>query len=310
MEQVLAILDGEEAYVTRLLSFFQTQERFAGITAAVFTKEESFLGYAKKHKVGMLLCEAGLYQNMEQKPDCQVVLLSARGCVREEGPPVIFKFQSAGEILDELLKYYQELQPKKEGKAMEAEPWILTACAVEGGKTSGLSYALAKKKCKNQKIFYLSLDPFFMPAISGFQGNPLTEAIYFIKQNSIKLKENLSEMIQKYERVDCLFGVSHWADLSECSAAELAGLIQYIAGLSKYDGIIIDAGGFTDASAGAMELSNYIVFISSEEGKFSSQEHEFIKQAKTRQPDFEMKLWKMPRCGEDAMVEELCHRLP
>lgn len=309
MEQVLAILDGEEAYVTRLLNFFQAQERFAGITAAVFTKEESFLGYAKKHKVGLLLCEAELYQNMEQKPNCQVVLLSARGCVREEGPPVIFKFQSAKEILDELLKYYQELQPKKERNMVESEPWILTMCAVEGDKTSGLSYALAKKKCKNQKIFYLSLDPFFMPAVSGFQGNPLTEAIYFIKQNSVKLKENLSEIIQKYERVDCLFGVSHWADISECSAAELAGLIQYIAGLSKYDGIIIDAGGFTDASAGAMELSNYIVFISSEEGKFSNLECEFIKQAKTRQPDLEMKLWQIPRCSEDMMVEDLCRRL-
>ena len=309
MEQVLAILDGEEAYVTRLLNFFQAQERFAGITAAVFTKEESFLGYAKKHKVGLLLCEAELYQSMEQKPNCQVVLLSARGCVREEGPPVIFKFQSAKEILDELLKYYQELQPKKERNMVESEPWILTMCAVEGDKTSGLSYALAKKKCKNQKIFYLSLDPFFMPAISGFQGNPLTQAIYFIKQNSVKLKENLSEIIQKYERVDCLFGVSHWADISECSAAELAGLIQYIAGLSKYDGIIIDAGGFTDASAGAMELSNYIVFISSEERKFSNLECEFIKQAKTRQPDLEMKLWQIPRCSEDMMVEDLCRRL-
>ncbi|MDE7299866.1 MAG: hypothetical protein K2N94_13765 [Lachnospiraceae bacterium] len=309
MEQILAVLDREEAYITRLLGYFHQQEAFAGITAAAFTREESFQRYAETHTIGLLLCEAELYYALERKPDCRTVLLAGQGCVREDGPPVIFRFQSAQEILDELMAYYQELQPERRGRASPGTR-IWTVCGIGCGGDTTLAYALAKKKSRDKKIFYLSLDPFYMPAASGARSSALTEAIYFIKQNSNEIKEHIAKLIRKCERVDCLYGVSHWADISECTSAELAALLEAVAGLEKYDCVIVDAGGFTDASAGAMEQSEYIVLIGRGDRRTAEREQELVRQAEAREPDFSERLVRLRLADEASMLAELSERLP
>ena len=307
MEQILAVLDREEAYITRLLSYFQQQEAFAGITAAAFTREESFQSYAETHAIGLLLCEAELYYGMERKPECRTVLLSGRGLVREDGPPVIFRFQSAQDILSELMAFYEELRPERRGRASPATG-IWTVCSI--GADAALAYALARKKSRDKKIFYLSLDPFFMPAVSGTRSSALTEAIYFIKQNSSEIKEHIAKLIRKHERMDCLYGVSHWADISECTSAELSALLEAAARLDRYDCIIVDAGGFTDASAGAMELSEQVILVSPQDRRSAEREQELVRQAEAREPAFSGKLVKIQYADETSMLAELAERLP
>ncbi|MDE7327469.1 MAG: hypothetical protein K2N63_14555, partial [Lachnospiraceae bacterium] len=92
MENVLAILDEEGEYVSRLLRYFNSREG-KGFEAAAFTSEESFRQYGEKHGIGLLVCEESLYAAMEEAPGCPTLLLSAKKRVREGvGPPILYKY--------------------------------------------------------------------------------------------------------------------------------------------------------------------------------------------------------------------------
>lgn len=307
MEQILAILDGEEAYVTRLLRYWNSQEG-VGITAAAFTNEESLYCYMEKHKIGLLLCEAGIYRSMEHPPDCKTVLLSGQGYVREsDGMPVIFKFQSAQEIMDEIMGYYQELRTEAADTAVADGTMICTVCSPSGGSgVTALALALARKKSKNGRVFFLSLDPFYRPESSGgSKHEALTKAIYYIKQNSAGLKEKLNQFIMKNERLDCLCGVAHWADISECTAQEMGELLRELSAFGRYELLVIDAGGFTDAAAGCMNVSNRIVMIAGNGKRAAEKEKEFLRQAAFRDPGFSDKLIRIPQGGTEEMLEQV-----
>lgn len=303
MKQVLAILDGEEAYVSRLLRYWNSREGI-GIAAAAFTSEESLRHYMEHQEVGLLLCEAGLYHSMEHPPDCKTVLLSGKGCVREsDGLPVIFKFQSAQEIIEEILGYCQELQVGLPRAALGYGFTVYTVCSPVGGSgVSSLAFAIAKKKSKYGRVLFVALDPFYQPEVPGSSSEALARAIYYIKQKSAGLREKLNRAIIKTERVDCLYGVSHWADISECTGKEMAGLLQEAAEGGRYDFIVVDAGEFTDAAAGSMGISEKVIMISG--GMAGGKEKEFLRQACFQDSGFPDRLVRVQKGERERMLEQ------
>lgn len=309
MERVLAILDEEEEYVSRLLRYLNGREE-REFELAAFTSEESFRQYREKHEVGLLVCEETLYAAMEHTPDCPTVLLSPGGRVREgTGPPVICKYQSAQDIFCEIIGYYRELTPQKARAACVKNARIVTVCSAFGGSgVSALAYTLAKRKAKGERAAFISLDPFYQPERSEPEsGEALTEAIYFIRQNSAKFSEKLK--LKTAEHVDCLYGVAHWADLSECTAEDMAELLRQLASKGDYAFVAVDAGAFTAASAGCMEMSDTVVLISQEGKKASERERLLVRQAKRRDAGFEERLLRVARQTPEKMAEEVLRGL-
>lgn len=304
----MAILDEEEAYVSRLLRYLNSREG-KGFEVAAFTSEESFRQYSVKHAVGLLVCEETLYASMEEGVGCPTLLLSARRSLREgTGPPTVYKFQSAQEIFDAIVGYYREMRPQAQLPGTK-DTKIITVCSAVGGNgVSTLAYTLAKKKAKGEKVLFVSLDPFFQTERQEAEINEtLTEAIYFIRQNSAKFSEKLK--LKTVERMDCLYGVSHWEDLCEIGRKEMGALLAGLAQKGHYGLAVVDAGAFTAASAGCMDISDLIVFLAAEGKKAAGKEMEFMRQAKCADGALEKRLLCIQRQPPERMVEEVLQRI-
>lgn len=308
MGNILAILDEEEEYVSRLLRYLNSRQG-KEFEIAAFTSEENFRQYSKKHVVGLLLCEETLYASMEEAAECPTVLLSARRSLREgAGPPTVYKFQPAQEIFDAIVGYYREMMPETQMQGTK-DAKIVTVCSAIGGNgVSTLAYTLAKKKAKGEKVLFVSLDPFFqMERPEAEVSEILTEAIYFIRQNSAKFSEKLK--LKTVERMDCLYGVAHWEDLCELGRKEMAELLAQLVQKGRYGLVVVDAGAFTAASAGCMEISDFVVFLAGEGKKAAGKEQEFMRQAKCADGAFEKRLLCTSRQPPERMVEEVLQKI-
>ncbi len=308
MGNILAILDEEQEYVSRLLRFLNSQKG-QEFEAAAFTSEENFWQYNKKHAVGLLVCEETLYASMALVPECPTILLSAQRKVREgAGPPTIYKFQPAQEIFDAIVGYYREIMPAESAHRTQGTRIVTVCSAVGGSGVSTLAYLLAKRKAKGEKVVFISLDPFFQTEKSEPEANEaLTKAIYFIRQNSAKFSEKVK--LKMVEHMDCLYGVAHWADLCECGRKEMGELLTRVVDKGHYELVVVDAGAFTAASAGCMEMSDVIILISGEGRKAAGKEQEFMRQARSADAAFAGRLMQLASQPADKMLEEVLQKL-
>lgn len=311
MEQVLAILDGEERYASRLLQFFSGQKELA-FSAAAFTSEEKLRDYMERHKVALLLCETGLYEQMERAPECPVMLLSDRSYVRDAGGlPMVFKFQSASEILKEILVYYEELYPGQQALPQTGDTRICTVLSPFGGcGVTTLAELLAQELSKQNKVLFLSFDPFYFCELQGDAGcDALSEAIYYVKQKSETGRRKQNQKIRKKGNLAYLCGVNHWADISECTGEEMMLLLQELAQENSYDFIIIDAGEFTDALAGAMCLSEMLFFMVKEGQENGKKEELFMRQALFRMPELKERLVRLKTGERERILQQMLAKI-
>ena len=127
----------------------------------------------------------------------------------------------------------------------------------------------------------------------------LTEAIYFIRQDSAKFSERLK--LKTVERVDCLYGVAHWADLCDCTGEDAAKLLEGILQVEPYEFVVMDAGAFTAISAGCIALADKVILIS-EEGR---KEQEFMRQIRSLSVGIEERLLRVAHRQVELMVGEV-----
>lgn len=310
MEKLLAILDGEEHYMSRLLAFFRGQERFREIQVAVFTNEESYYRYEQNHSIGLLLCEESMYREMKPKPACRTILLAGRGCVREtQELQVIFKFQPAQMIFDEIMACFDRLEAVCDSSKAEEESRLVVFCAAEGGMgVSRTAFATARYRAKKKNVLFLSLDPLDNPGETAETSTNLSEAIYLVKANSNQIQQRLPELVTKKEHVSCLYGVGHWSDLSECTAGEMKGLLDEICRNGGYDEVLADMGELTDAAAGCLERASKVIMLVRREAAPSVKEKEFVRQATFRDSDFAKRLIRVERKeGNEHWIAEMLY---
>lgn len=289
MEQVLAILDGEEAYVSKLIQYINHQNGLV-FSAVAFTNEDSLKEYMKRHRPAMLLCESSMYEKLTDAPVCPTMLLSDLSMVRESGGvPIIFKFQSAQEIVKEIFQYYEKVYPTDVHKAEIFQTKVCVVVSPLGGcGVTSVSEQLAKHLSKEHKVFFLSLDPFYVCEMpEGAEGYALSEAVYQIKQKSMYTKQNkkIEQCLEKKGNLTTLAGVTHWADLSECMGEEMSQLITEVQSGGDYEYILIDGGEMTDALAGVLGFAGRVFLLS--DGRKGAEQKllEFRRQFEFRYPN-------------------------
>ncbi|MDE7326144.1 MAG: hypothetical protein K2N63_07715, partial [Lachnospiraceae bacterium] len=221
----------------------------------------------------------------------------------------LYKYQSAQEIFDAIVGYYREMAPDSICQAQGRDARILVVCSAVGGSgVSTLAYMLAKKKAKGKKVAFLSLDPFFIPEkMEDNGGGALTEAIYFIRQDSAKISGKLK--FKMVERMDCLYGVAHWSDLSEFSSQDAVKLLRGMVEAGQYELVVVDCGAFTAACAGCIGLADTVVLISGEGKRAEGKEQEFLRQAKCMDTGLKERLICVLRQPMDKMVEEVSAKI-
>ena len=273
--KTLAILDYEKEYVNRLMQYMNQKRNF-DFQVIAFTEEEKLKSYETDHTIDILLCSEDIAEiSASEYKARQLFVLSDYNFVREGAKyPSIFKYQSADEIITEILYHFsknnEEVRFFKSGSTD-----VIGICSASGGcykSTFALAAALHHAKTKN--TLFVSFDPFYsIPELPREElKDSLSDILYYLKQSNGSLTAKIKSVIRKLHNLDVICGVAHWIDLYDFTMDEAKNFLVEIMEHMSYQTIVIDIGYF---GVNAMELmagcSSIYVPV---------REHDFLNRAK------------------------------
>ena len=244
MEKILAIYDEDSLYAKRL-SLYLRQNTKLPFQIYPLSSPESFTEFSKKKEPDLLLVSENNAKTLQHSPKSGRVLYlsdeSLLSSAKKENH--IYKYQSADQIMREILLQYGEIELLEDGRQQKADIYMVYSPLGRSGKT-GLSFEMAKLLGKNRKTLYISLSESagakkYLP----MERECLTEALYHFKE------KNLSPMILRalsYEResYSTILPVRSPEDINSLSSRELSFLLDKIAEDAGASALIID----TDSS--------------------------------------------------------------
>ena len=174
----------------------------------------------------------------------KIILLSGRGNCGQE-PDVIYKYQSGEQILDEILKYCEEVYADNE--------LFFSAALKKKGKIVGVfspvhrigktTYALelGENMATTENVLYLNLELY--GGIGGhFErgGQTLEDVLYYARQEKGNFGFMLTKVVKRKGNLDYILPVPVSEDIKEIRAQEWIFLLKQIAEQSIYETVILD----------------------------------------------------------------------
>lgn len=244
MEKILTIYDEDSLYAKRL-SLYLRQNTKLPFQIYPISDPESFAQFSKKKESDLLLVSE---KNVKKLPlsskSGRVLYLSDESLLSEKKKENhIYKYQSADQIMREILLQYGEIELLEDGRQQKADIFMVYSPIGRSGKTS-LSFEIAKLLGKNRKTLYLSLsESAGAKKHLPIERECLTEVLYHFKE------KNLNPMILRalsYEResYSTILPVRSPEDINSLSSRELSLLLDKIAEDAGVSALIID----TDSS--------------------------------------------------------------
>lgn len=223
--------------------------------AIVFSTEEAYRDYEAGNHIDVLLCDDDAEKSEPAFQADYVCRLTEFSVVAEEQEkPVVFKYQTAQDILKDIVRAYGREKRKEAGNTDIGETLITCVCTPVGGSyASTLALALGSYFSASRRTLFISLDPFFtLPGEKkDISDSNFTDAIYYLEQNGDEIYEHIRKKIGKIGNLDFISGVSHWFDLYDFAPEHMHRLLSAICGSGDYDRLIFDVGIIGAAS---MEL--------------------------------------------------------
>lgn len=243
MKEIMAIYDTDFSYAKRFADF-TNEKNDLHFQTIPFGELRKLQEYANQHPLGILLLgdvvEAEVLKEINTR---NVVRLGELGSKIEQGEIVVHKYQSAEQILREVMFHCQD------GR-MEAEEVLGPTCTMIGvyspihgcGKT-GFALTLAQILAKSQKVLFLTLEHFsgFETLFSCEYQKGLSELLFQWKSNGHN-PFVLGSVIHYFGDLAYIPPVSYPEDLKLFSGKEIGSLLEKLAKESGYEVLVVDFG--------------------------------------------------------------------
>ena len=280
MSCILAIYDYETDYANHLMDYIKRKQKVL-TQIRVFTNHNSLNEYLEHNQIHILLLgesisvEEILHVNIRN-----ICMLSEGNNMRENiGYPVIYKFQSAELVMQELFSHYPlEVPVGNSYTSGEHKVKIITvfSIACESEQTV-ISLSLAQHYARHKKTLYINLDIFqVLPELLGrnIEKN-LSEFIYFLKQNHPNLITKMNTIITKMDKLDYIQGVTFGPDLYELTTGDIAEWIKELRKSAQYEVIIFDVGCIFLATLELFRESSQLLLLLGENDWEQARYHNF-----------------------------------
>lgn len=244
MKQIAAVYDVDTVYGERLMRYLEKKEKIQ-FQIVYFTREEALLQFAADRSIRILIVNQQVLTEAVKALTVGhwIVLTEEKqedGCSEYH---YIYKYQSAEEIVREIMKYSESITPfavAEKGEWHKNVQMIgIYSPAVDCLKTP-FALAMAQLLSQGEAVLYLNLD-----AVSGLDyllekesETDLSDAVYYMHQGN--LKEKLPELVQTYGAMDYISPVRCPEDLRIISADDFVRLLQEIIQGQVYRTIILD----------------------------------------------------------------------
>ena len=214
MRRVMAVLDRDKEYASRLAAYLNDQERI-GFRTTALSSPEALKEYRKSARVEILLLSEDLAGKVHGLTEgAKVILLSDDGFVqggdqRPYGAPAVFKYLPADRIAREIMNLYAEDESRCVSRARrdQCEIFGVYSPVNRCGKTT-LALTLGLVHARRGRTLFLTLEEF--PGV-----------FRRIQENMGEDEEDLSDVIYRY-----LQGAYSWSRLK--GAVHSFGPLDYI----------------------------------------------------------------------------------
>ena len=265
-EKILAVLETEGSYAKRFFDFLNEKKDFFFQTR-VFTEETSLEEFLKEHSVEILLiAEKSNYKKYEKEVAFTILLTEGR-MVKEGEHTVIYKFQSAENILKEVLQNYVE-KKAEQGTTMRylskgmAHTKKIAIFSPEGGagKTT-TSVLLGNLLGENKNVLVVNLEPFpkeYPWLENDVKQQGISELLYYMEQGKQNLEMKIKSMVCSIGNMDYLKGVSNYQDVQNMKEEDVLYFLEVLQQNTSYDVIIFDISFVGKGILTLMEKSDVI----------------------------------------------------
>lgn len=283
MNCILAIYDYDTDYANHLMDYIQRkQKRITQVR--VFTNHNSLEEYLEHNKINILLLGENIPQDEVQHKNIKNICILSEGNYLREGStcPVIYKYQSAELIIQEVFSYFAaELLAGRPVEIKGRSVKLISVFSIRREKRQAmLIKTLARCYAEQKKTLYINLDIF--QAFSEFQNQDmeksLSEFIYYLKQNHPSLLDKMKALITSTHQFDYIQGVSFGPDLYELTTEDMILWLKELRSYDEYEVIIFDVGTFFQAILELFRESDEILLSLGNNDWEQSRYHNFERQ--------------------------------
>jgi hypothetical protein len=179
--------------------------------------------------------------------------------------PVIYKYQSAENIIKEIFSFFPLTKnPEKANIYSESNKKIVCVCSLgEEVLRQLFSYSLAKQYSTIKKTLFINFNVLqVITRLCGYSTeNDMSEFIYYLKQNNPNLINKMKDSIINRGLMDYMEGVSFGPDLFELTEEDIAVWLKILMLDTDYEIILFDVGCYFQAALELLRNSSQVLWL-------------------------------------------------
>ena len=291
-KKMIAILDEDERYVTRLADYINKRDSIP-LRAVPFTVPEMLEKYAAGHDAGILLANEDILDTHKGMADLFPVCIAltdrkegndgmnrngSSDSGRGSGRMALYRYQPADRLTGLIVRQAGGAAASEEGCPAR----MIAVCSPIGrcGKTSlalALGFALSAKR----RTLYVNLEDahgFYELGACTAGKTDMSDLLYCFRTSPELFPQTLGETLGRWQDLDYLVPAHSCADLKEISAEEWQELFLKTAAAGRYETVILDLGTGLKALCGILKQCER-VYIPGLRGRFSDAKvHQFLSE--------------------------------
>lgn len=277
MRHILAVYDVDPLYAARFADVVNQKETIP-FEVVAFRSLERLRAFAAETPIELLLISEGVAdEETEAVGAARVVVLSDGGTSGKSDYPCVYKYQSSGAIVREVMACYGEKQdeiPEIFGRGSARILGVyspISRCL----KTS-FAITMGQLLAQEEKVLYLNLEEFsgLSVLLKEEYRSDLSDLLYFYSggtYNPLRLKG----VVHTFGELDYIPPVRYPEDLDQAGEEAIAGLIRTIAGEDAYGTILVDIGNSRRTAVSVMKLCQVIYMPVKEDAVSQAKLEEF-----------------------------------
>ncbi len=313
MRSVFAVCDQEYDYAYKLMEYLHRMQSLP-FEVQVFTSMEKLTAFLEKQPAALLLLSEQLAERLPQDPEelgrCGkvIILKDGSGMYAGSGLPAVSKYQSAGNLLREVMDCYGAEQAASRAESFRSGAAELTGIlsVSDDDLRSSVACAAAEALAGKGPVLILSLAPWPAQDVWTVRdgGRTLSDLLYLWQTGNGSLALYLDGTVRTRGAFSYIPAVRDPEDLQELSREEWAAFLKQMAGECGYAGVVLDISQALPAAWNILSCCRRKLLISGE-GELSERRVRLFRESRTAEEITAEGDIRYVTCAEDTGLSGL-----
>ncbi len=266
MGTILGIFDSDLKYSSQLMNYIKRKHKNIN-QVRIFTNKVILYDFLSDNKIDVLLISQDKNEEIIEHDNIDnICILSEGGRIFEvddsKDKKVIYKFQSAEQIIYEVFSYYPELNKNYNINDINKVKIISIFTLNEHLAKDNFSFNLANQYGVDKKTLLIDLNLLHgRSQIANINSeNNLSEFLYFLKSQPTNIIIKMKSQVEKLGNFEYLNGVKFGPDLYNLSSSDFEFWIQELQA-SDYEIIVFNIGCYMESILDVLRKSKEILLI-------------------------------------------------